>query len=169
MSAEPSFWSTVPGLLTGGAAVIAALTGLFAALHKAGVIGRGAGESTPGASSDAQAEAALVRAGGEWAATVRYDWGAEHAETFRFTIDGNTVLGTASFLGAPRGIEDGRVEGRHLHFVTRTRSEMDGESRELVHRYRATGGGNELSVVLQTTGGFSSHPPVSFVARRVLA
>lgn len=163
MATEPSFWSTIPGLLTGAAALIAAVTGLFAALHKAGLVGRRTGEAPPGGA------ALLARSGGEWIATVRYDWGAEHRERFRITIDGDAVLGSASFLGAARGMEEGRVDGDHLQFVTRTRSEMGGDSRELVHRYRATGGGEALSFVLHTTGDFASHPPISFVARRVLA
>ena len=165
MAAEPSFWSTLPGLLTGGAAVIAALTGLFAALHKAGVIGRRTGDEP----RDEGAAALLARAGGEWRATVRYGWGAEHDETFRIPVDGYALIGTATFLGVPRGIEDGRIEGDALVFLTRTRSEMGGESRELVHRYRAAGGGQELSFVLQSYGGFDTHVPVSFTARRVIA
>ncbi len=165
MAAEPSFWSTLPGLLTGGAAVIAALTGLFAALHKAGVIGsRAAGEPV-----HETAAALLARAGGEWTATVRYGWGAEHEETFRITVDGEALIGTATFLGVPRGIEEGRIEGDGLVFLTRTRSEMGEESREVVHRYRATGGGQELSFVLQSSGGFDTNVPVSFVAHRVIA
>ena len=61
------------------------------------------------------------------------------------------------------------IEGDRIVFCTRTRSDAGGESRELLHRYSATGGGRELSFVLQSAGGFDSHVPVTFVARRVVA
>ena len=39
MSQQKSFWSTIPGILTGIAAVVTAIGGLLAILFQAGIIG----------------------------------------------------------------------------------------------------------------------------------
>ena len=74
------------------------------------------------------------------------------------------VVETASdgaLIGYPSG-QAGRGVSRRVECA-------EAESRELLHRYSATGGGRELSFVLQSSGGFDSHVPVAFVARRVVA
>src|SRR5262245_7493224 len=45
-----------------------------------------------------------VSLAGNWSAEVTYDWGAKYTERFVFKVDGDAVLGTASFLRVPRGI-----------------------------------------------------------------
>lgn len=103
---------------------------------------------------------------GEWRAVVRYDWpNARHDERFRFGGEAGELHGSASFLGLPRGLLEGRVDGDGLRFVVRT-SEMDGA--ELVHRYRGRLAGDEIRFVMQTEGGTAPHEPVSFVARRYI-
>ncbi|HKX44985.1 MAG TPA: toll/interleukin-1 receptor domain-containing protein, partial [Burkholderiaceae bacterium] len=75
---------------------------------------------------------------GAWQADVTYDWpNARYTERFDFSGEGDTLLGSASFLGAPRGIFEGQLATGELRFVTRTLATGGaGGSRETVHRYR---------------------------------
>ena len=79
--------------------------------------------------------------------------------------------GSASFLGVPRGVLEGRADASGLRFVTRTAETTGngGATRELLHRYHAQSVNGELRFVMQTEGGAAAHGPVSFVARRVNA
>lgn len=105
---------------------------------------------------------------GEWEAEVVYDWdNARVAERFRFAGEGDTLYGTASFLRAPRGVLEARVDAQGLSFVTRTDESMDGQTRTKTHRYRGRLQGDTLHFVMQTEGGFQSHVPIEFTARRV--
>ena len=105
---------------------------------------------------------------GAWQAEVIYDWpNAKYTERFDFAGDGAQLHGSASFLGAPRGLLEGRFEADGIGFVTRTQEVGAGGSAELVHRYRGRRVGDELRFVMQTEGGASAHVPVEFVARRV--
>jgi hypothetical protein len=125
-------------------------------------LGRRAGGPSPAVSAAAAVRPAID---GEWVAQVRYDWpNADHAERFSFAGSADSLHGSASFLGVPRGVLEGRVTADGLQFVTRT-SELPGPV-ELVHRYRARLSGAELRFVMQTEGGSSAHGPVEFVARR---
>ncbi|HSG22656.1 MAG TPA: toll/interleukin-1 receptor domain-containing protein, partial [Azonexus sp.] len=74
---------------------------------------------------------------GRWTARIHYDWGAEHNEAFDLQVEEGEVRGTASYLGLPRIVEQGRLTaGGQLDFVTHTES-MAGETvRLLTHRYR---------------------------------
>lgn len=104
---------------------------------------------------------------GRWLATVKYDWGAEHAERFDLRLDNGEVQGTASYLRVARSVEQGILKGEQISFVTRSQEVVgDGPGREVTHRYRATLKAGELHFVLESGGGFSTHPPVEFVARR---
>ncbi|UCV21308.1 toll/interleukin-1 receptor domain-containing protein [Ferribacterium limneticum] len=104
---------------------------------------------------------------GRWLATVKYDWGAEHAERFDLRLENGEVHGTASYLRVARTVEQGVLKGEQLNFVTRSQEVVgDGPGREVTHRYRATLKAGELHFVLESGGGLSVHPPVEFVARR---
>jgi TIR domain len=105
---------------------------------------------------------------GAWRADLSYDWPNAHfAERFDFAGDGAELRGSASFLGVPRGLLEGRVDAGGLSFVTRTRETggADGAT-ETVHRYRGQRVGDEIRFTMQTEGGASTHVPVDFVARR---
>ncbi|WP_280151198.1 toll/interleukin-1 receptor domain-containing protein [Piscinibacter sp. XHJ-5] len=105
---------------------------------------------------------------GVWQAQVRYDWpNADYLERFVFAGDAAELHGTASFLGADRGIVDGGVDAGTVRFTTRT-TEIGGNTApvESVHRYRGTVAGNEIRFVMQTEGGLSAHVPIEFIARR---
>jgi len=111
---------------------------------------------------------AVPSSAGRWTATVKYDWGAEHPETFEFQVRDGQVRGSASFLRLPRGIEDGRQEGRHLSFVTHSDEVMgDSPTREVTHRYQGEVKTKAIHFTLESSGGYSRHPPLEFTAHRV--
>ena len=111
--------------------------------------------------------AARADINGEWQAEVVYDWpNARFVERFVFSGEGSELHGSASFLGVPRGVLEGRASPDGLSFVTRTQESAGGGRAETVHRYRGRLTGSEIRFVMQTEGGNSAHVPVEFVARR---
>ncbi len=112
-----------------------------------------------------------VRLLGSWQAEVKYSWGDKHIERFEFKRHAGQLTGTATFLRYPRAIEKLEFDGSNLRFETRTQQTMGSETRELTHRYSAELRGQppdeHLALRLQTSGAFSSGPPLEFEARRV--
>lgn len=106
---------------------------------------------------------------GEWQAEVTYDWpNAVYTEVFAFQVNGNEVVGTASFLGTKRGVLDGKLSGNTLTFDTATREAVgDRQDKGAIHHYRGSISGEEIQFVMQTVGGDSEHIPVRFTAKRV--
>ena len=102
---------------------------------------------------------------GHWSADVTYDWGDKYTERFSFTVDGDTVIGSASFLGVRRGIVDGSLTGDRVVFHTRTEEITGDKPSSVVHRYRGAITGDTIVFTMQTEGG-SSSVPVEFTARR---
>ena len=104
---------------------------------------------------------------GRWTARVKYDWGDEHTEVFEFKYLGDTLHGSASYLKGRLTIEHATLKGDWLRFSTRSQ-EMLGDSpwKEARHDYigKLTPAG--IAFTLETTGGYSIHPPVEFIARR---
>jgi hypothetical protein len=98
---------------------------------------------------------------GEWVAPVAYSWGERATERFRLRTDRDVVAGTASFLGFPRGILDGRLDGDRVTF--RTRIEAGPGSRGFSNGYRGQIDRDQIRFVLQDDRG---SPPVEFTARR---
>lgn len=108
---------------------------------------------------------APIALAGNWSAEVTYDWGDKYTEHFSFSLDDAAVIGSASFLGVPRGIVDGSLSGDRVLFQTRT-EEMNSDSKAgIVHRYRGTITGDSIAFTMQTEGG-SSSVPIQFTARR---
>lgn len=136
----------------GGAAVagaaVAALCGLW-----------------PGATED-QGERLI----GRWQAEVRYDWGDQHTERFEFTRHAGSLTGTATYLRYPRAVEQLSFDGNNLRFQTRSSETMGEQEREKIHQYAAELRGQPpdevLAFRLQSSGGFGSHTPIVFEARR---
>jgi hypothetical protein len=102
---------------------------------------------------------------GDWSAEVTYDWGAKYTERFAFTLDGDAVIGTASFLRVPRGIVDGSLSGDRVVFETRTEEVSGDKTTDVVHRYRGTIAGDTIAFTMQMEGS-SSTVPVQFTAKR---
>ena len=64
---------------------------------------------------------------GSWSGEITYSWGDRYNEQFLFQPEGAKLFGTASFLGAKRGIEEGKVDGANLSFFIRFQ-EVSGDS-----------------------------------------
>jgi uncharacterized FAD-dependent dehydrogenase len=105
---------------------------------------------------------------GKWEADVTYDWqDARYVERFVFQGDGEDVYKTASFLGTQRGILEDITTKNGLRFITRTQDFLGGDrnnSKKVVHQYRGTLQGNEITFMMQTEGGYSEHVPIEFRA-----
>lgn len=106
---------------------------------------------------------------GEWSAEVPYEFSAPRREVFALERDRDEVRGTASFLGVARGIVEGKIEGDRISFVTRTSEIAGDESRDTRHQYSGTISDDGIHFIMQTSGGFSDHPPLRFTARRTAA
>ena len=98
---------------------------------------------------------------GSWQSEVAYAWGPRATERFHFILDGETVNGTASFLGAPRGIQDGRLKDGRLTF--RTRVDAGPGSPQFWNAYRGRVDGDVIHFLLQDDRG---SPPLQFTAAR---
>jgi len=57
---------------------------------------------------------------GTWQAEVSYPWGLKCLEHFHFEQQGDTLKGTASFVGVPRALFDGHIEADRVQFVIYT-------------------------------------------------
>jgi len=147
-----------PALVWGLAAL--ALLALLVIVWQSDWFGRSAPVQNP---SSSELTTALA---GRWEAKVKYDWGAEHEERFELRLENGEVLGTASYLGLPRMVEQGQLKGEHLSFVTRSQEVLgDGPGKAVTHRYRGVLRQDELQFTLESGGGHSVHAPVAFVAR----
>ncbi len=90
---------------------------------------------------------------GRWAARVEYGWmGRPLDEVFVLEGSGGGVEGTASFLGVPRPIAEGSVEGTTVRFTTRTEELSGGVARPVERRYRGVLDGDTLRLVLEAAG-----------------
>ena len=120
--------------------------------------------ATPAAQGEPAAELPppASQAVGSWVATVNYPWNAQHEERFVFEIDGNQVIGTASFLRVPRGIVNGTVEGDRIRFETRS-EDMDGT--RITHRYSGRVTSDTIAFTMQSEGG-GVETPLAFTASR---
>jgi hypothetical protein len=105
---------------------------------------------------------------GSWTAQVKYDWGDQHHEVFEFKTLGSTLHGTASYLTGRLTIEHASIEGQWLRFTTRSQETLgDSPPKETTHQYTGKITPERIEFTLETTGGYSIHPPVEFVARPV--
>ncbi len=105
---------------------------------------------------------------GEWKADITYDWSnAHYIETFRFMGEGDLVQGSASFLQVPRGIEEGKLQGDQVQWVT-LGSEMN-DNRVVRNVYRGRINADTLQLTLQIENTRSPHVPIVFTATRVTA
>lgn len=104
---------------------------------------------------------------GRWVAEVVYPWpNARYDERFELAGEGAGLRGSASYLGLPRGIVEGRVAGERLHFETRTQ-EIDGSvERVVVHRYEGRVEGERLMLTLRSARDGVDGVPLAIVARR---
>jgi hypothetical protein len=100
---------------------------------------------------------------GRWRGEVVYPWGAKYQEEFLFTPEGNTLFGTASFIGIKRGIEDGRVTGGTITFKVRFEETSGGSTRVGTNRYEGNLSGDNLLIKFFDEAG---SPPVEIKLSR---
>jgi hypothetical protein len=150
-----NFWRTLPGMLTATAGIISATTGLVVALNQTGLF----------RSRTAPAPAPATDVNGAWKAQVTYSWGVSRAERFVFQADKGRLQGTVTFLGAPRGIEAGVVEGDRITFTVRAEELLGSERRPFQLSYTGTAVGGGIHFALEDSRG---NPSVQFAAERAL-
>jgi TIR domain len=101
---------------------------------------------------------------GSWIGEVTYPWDAKYTEPFFFQPEGDKLFGTASFLGAKRGIEDGKIEGENISFFVRFEEYSSGATSQ--HRNYYWGklnNGKEILLRMQDDRG---NPSVDFVVTK---
>jgi len=106
---------------------------------------------------------------GRWTAHVKYDWGDEYDEVFEFKHLAGGLHGSASYLKGRLSIEEAKLEGEWLSFVTRSQEMLgsDDPYKVVTHRYTGRVKDDVIQFTLESTGGYSIHPPLEFNARRV--
>jgi len=104
-----------------------------------------------------------VTLAGAWEADITYGWGDSYKEQFRFKPEDHQLFGTVSFLGAARGIENGKIDGDALYFNVRYQEKLGETTTDHTNTYRGKITGNEIRFSMQDDKG---SPPVEFVARK---
>ena len=105
--------------------------------------------------------------GGQWTATVKYDWGDTYQESFDFEQDGDEISGTAGLLGQGRALQEGKITGNRISFITRTTTMLGSERYEDTHYYKGIVEVGAIRFTLVTDSRASEHTPVHFIAIRV--
>jgi hypothetical protein len=158
----------------GGALAAGAVAAAICAPWLRGAAGDPAAAAAAASAASAAAAAQTAeRFVGAWTAAVDYGW-SRFTETFEFKQHAGTLTGTATYLAHPRGVEALRLDGRNLHFETRTQESVGNQTYDLTHRYaaelRGTPPDEVLAIRLHTSGGFGgSRKPLAFEARRAAA
>ena len=108
---------------------------------------------------------------GRWAAQVKYDWGDQHDEVFEFEYRGDALHGTATYQTGRLTIEQAELKGDWLRFVTRSQEMLGSDMpwKEVTHRYTGEVTPAGIRFTLESGGGYSIHPPITFIARRAPA
>jgi hypothetical protein len=112
---------------------------------------------------------APANVGGKWTSTVKYAWGDTASEKFDFEVAGQELSGTASFLGYPRGIFDGKIDGNRVSFMTKSLTSVGDKTSEDKHYYKGTVEGDAIQFTMLTDSSVESHVPVRFTATRTAA
>lgn len=107
---------------------------------------------------------------GRWTARVKYDWGDQHDEVFEFKYLGGSLHGTATYLKGRLTIEQAKLEGGWISFSTRSQEMMGNDQpwKEVTHRYIGQVTPEAIRFTLETSGGYTIHPPIEFISQRVV-
>jgi hypothetical protein len=117
----------------------------------------------PPGGAPAEIERTAKAIAGVWEGEVTYSWGAKYKERFFFEPEGDKLFGTLTFLGAKRGIEDGKIGSATISFSMRFEEMLGDITREVRNYYTARVNGNELSIRMQDSRGT---PPLEFKVTR---
>ena len=120
--------------------------------------------TTPSAAVDKGASLTSVDVSGQWEAEVKYSWGLKRAEKFKFSLSGGRLTGTASFLGSPRPISSGKIDGDRISFSIMLEDVLGSAIRQYENRY--TGDVSEEGIRFQLLNN-KGDPPMEFLAKRV--
>jgi hypothetical protein len=120
-----------------------------------------------GAAALQNAPQAPLDIAGKWRATVKYDWGDTYQESFDFELDGQELSGTAGLLGEARTLQEGKLTGNRISFVTKTLTVLGSDQYEDTHRYKGTVEGETIRFTLVTESRATGHTPVHFIAKKV--
>lgn len=101
---------------------------------------------------------------GGWQANVTYGWGDSYKERFKFQTEDNRLVGTASFLGHAKGIEDGKIDGDKISFSVRFQEMLGATTAAHKNSYTGKMTGSEIQFRMQDDRG---NPPVEFTARKI--
>ena len=101
---------------------------------------------------------------GTWSAQVTYGWGDKFTEQFFFQPEDNKLFGTASFLGAKRGIDEGKIEGENIAFFIRFQENSGGTTTDHKNYYWGRLDGEKIRMRLQDDRG---SPPLDFVLNKL--
>ena len=107
----------------------------------------------------------------EWVAEITYPSNKiKYSEIFSFDGEDNDLYGTASYLEKEQALIEGIVESNHIDFKTKTMEyppDWNNSQRKVAtHQYLGRVLGNEIEFVMETYGGFSSNPPIRFIAKK---
>ena len=108
---------------------------------------------------------------GEWIAEIIYPSNKnKYTEVFSFKGNGNTLHGTASYIGNEQVIINGMINDNHIEFITKTieySPDWNNDQRKIAtHQYSGKFLDNEIEFVLESYGGFSTDSPIRFIAKR---
>lgn len=170
---EPSFWRTVPGMLTAFAGAVTAIAGLVAVLSDAGILGPDERLAANPARAAAENSTALVdpvrpveppaEIAGVWRGAVTYPWGITVEETLDVRVIDERVIGTLSYLGVGRTIESPELAGNRISFTTRAEEILGDETRPYENRYDGLITPRGIEFILVDSRGTG---PVEFTLRR---
>jgi len=103
---------------------------------------------------------------GTWQATVKYNWGDTYEEVFTIELDDGELLGTASYVGTPRAIQDGKVSGNKIAFQTKSLTMLGDKTYEEKHQYSGKLVDGQIKFRLQTETAYDTRLPEIFTAAR---
>jgi hypothetical protein len=108
---------------------------------------------------------------GEWVAEITYpSRSTKYSEVFSFSGNETGLQGTASYLEKEQIIVDGTVIDNQIEFKTKTMEyspDWNNDQRKMAtHQYRGTVSANGIEFVMETHGGFSTDPPLKFIAKK---
>ncbi len=106
---------------------------------------------------------------GRWTGKVKYDWGDQQDEILEFKYLGGTLHGTATYLKGRLTIEQPKLDGDWISFITRSQEMMGDDKpwKEVTHRYTGQVTPETIRFTLETSGGYSIHTPVEFTVQRI--
>jgi len=108
---------------------------------------------------------------GEWVAELTYpSRSTKYSEASIFSGNETGLQGTASYLEKEQIIVDGTVIDNQIEFKTKTMEyspDWNNDQRKMAtHQYRGTVSANGIEFVMETHGGFSTDPPLKFIAKK---